>query len=132
MLGRYRSVTQDYTCLQVSFKPYTRTVRILQVEYMKVMLINVRWYAFLTDLPLRYGFSTGKIWKLAEQSHQRYGPIVRLGPRQVWVSDREAMKQILIMIDLPKVAMYAEISRDRCSPGLFGEMYARRRFWGQS
>ncbi|KIM93680.1 hypothetical protein OIDMADRAFT_35505 [Oidiodendron maius Zn] len=80
------------------------------------------WYAFLTDLPLRYGFSTGKIWRLAEQSHQRYGPIVRLGPRHVWVSDREAMKQILITIDLPKVAMYAEISRDRCSPGLFGEI----------
>ncbi|KAL2682376.1 hypothetical protein Neosp_006826 [[Neocosmospora] mangrovei] len=51
-----------------------------------------------------------------------YGPIVRLGPRQVWISDKDAMKQILLKIDLPKVAMYAEISRDRFSPGLFGEI----------
>jgi hypothetical protein len=34
----------------------------------------------------------------------------------------EAMKAILMTIDLPKVAMYAEISRDRNAPGLFGEM----------
>lgn len=71
---------------------------------------------------LRYGFATGTIWKLAENSHKKYGKIVRLGPRQVWISDRTAMKQIISSIDLPKVAMYAEISRDRFSPGLFGEM----------
>lgn len=80
------------------------------------------WYAFLTTMHLRYGFATGKIWKLVERSHKQYGPVVRLGPRQVWISDKEAMKQILLKIDLPKVAMYAEISRDRFSPGLFGEM----------
>ncbi|KAI3571068.1 cytochrome P450 [Fusarium oxysporum f. sp. albedinis] len=80
------------------------------------------WYAFLTTIHLKYGFATGKIWKLVERSHKKYGPIVRLGPRQVWISDKEAMKQILLKIDLPKVAMYAEISRDRFSPGLFGEI----------
>jgi len=32
------------------------------------------------------------------------------------------MKKILVSVDLPKVAMYAEISRDRYNPGLFGEM----------
>ncbi|KAF5585627.1 cytochrome P450 monooxygenase family 3 subfamily A [Fusarium subglutinans] len=80
------------------------------------------WYAFLTTIHLKYGFATGKIWKLVERSHKKYGPIVRLGPRQVWISDKEAMKQILSKIDLPKVAMYAEISRDRFSPGLFGEI----------
>lgn len=80
------------------------------------------WYSPFTTLHLRYGFATGKIWKVVEQSHKTYGPIVRLGPRQVWISDKEAMKQILLKVDLPKVAMYAEISRDRRSPGLFGEM----------
>ncbi|CAH0046015.1 unnamed protein product [Clonostachys solani] len=80
------------------------------------------WYSPFTTLHLRYGFATGKIWKLVEQSHKTYGPIVRLGPRQVWISDKEAMKQILLKVDLPKVAMYAEISRDRRSPGLFGEI----------
>ncbi|EXF84582.1 cytochrome P450 3A9 [Colletotrichum fioriniae PJ7] len=80
------------------------------------------WYAPLTTLHLRYLFSTGTIWKLVERSHNKYGSIVRLGPRQVWISDKEAMKQILVKTDLPKVAMYAEISRDKFSPGLFGEI----------
>ncbi len=80
------------------------------------------WYSPFTTLHLNYLFSTGRIWKLVEASHAKYGPIVRLSPRQVWISDKEAMKQILLKIDLPKVAMYAEISRDRSSPGLFGEM----------
>lgn len=80
------------------------------------------WYAPLTTMHLRWGFSTGKIWKTAEKSHATYGSIVRLGPRQIWVSDKEALKQILVRIDLPKVAMYSEISRDKLSPGLFGEM----------
>ncbi|KXH59670.1 cytochrome P450 3A9 [Colletotrichum salicis] len=62
------------------------------------------WYAPLTTLHLRYLFSTGIIWKL------------------VWISDKETMKQILVKKDLPKVAMYAEISRDKFSPGLFGEI----------
>ncbi|KAK1948679.1 cytochrome P450 [Colletotrichum sublineola] len=80
------------------------------------------WYAPLTTLHLRYLFSTGTIWKLVERSHEKYGSIVRLGPRQVWISDKEAMKEILVKTDLPKVAMYAEISRDKFSPGLFGEI----------
>ncbi|KLO97031.1 Cytochrome P450 3A5 [Fusarium fujikuroi] len=80
------------------------------------------WYAPLTTLHLRYLFSTGEIWKLVQRSHTKYGPICRLGPRHIWVSDKESLKQILSTIDLPKVAMYAEISRDRTSPGLFGEI----------
>ncbi|KAK8012845.1 cytochrome P450 [Apiospora marii] len=80
------------------------------------------WYGPLTTLHLRWLFSTGEIWKLVERSHARYGPIVRLGPRQVWISDKAAMRQILVKNDLPKVAMYAEISRDKFSPGLFGEI----------
>jgi hypothetical protein len=80
------------------------------------------WYAPLTTVHLRYLFSTGEIWKIVEKSHAKYGPIFRLGPRHVWVSDKDSLKQILSTVDLPKVAMYAEISRDRNSPGLFGEM----------
>ncbi|KAF4449235.1 hypothetical protein F53441_7454 [Fusarium austroafricanum] len=80
------------------------------------------WYAPFTTLHLRYLFSTGEIWKLVEKSHAKHGPICRLGPRHVWVSDKDSLKQILSTIDLPKVAMYAEISRDKKSPGLFGEI----------
>ncbi|OXV06037.1 hypothetical protein Egran_06197 [Elaphomyces granulatus] len=80
------------------------------------------WYANVTTLHLMYAFAKGNIWKMVEKSHQKYGSIIRLGPRQIWIADKEAMNQILRTVDLPKVAMYAEISRDRFSPGLFGEI----------
>lgn len=80
------------------------------------------WYAPFTTLHLNYAFAKGTIWKNVEDSHAEYGPIFRLGPRQIWISDKEALKVILMTVDLPKVTMYAEISRDRTSPGLFGEM----------
>ncbi|PYH34398.1 cytochrome P450 [Aspergillus neoniger CBS 115656] len=81
------------------------------------------WYAPLTTLHLNYAFARETIWKSVEKSHAQYGPIFRLGPRQVWSSDKEAIKTILMTVDLPKVTMYAEISRDRTSPRLFGEMW---------
>jgi hypothetical protein len=80
------------------------------------------WYAAFTSLHLRYMFARGTIWRYVENKHSKYGDVVRLGPRQIWVSGPAAMKEILSTVDLPKVTMYAEISRDRNSPGLFGEM----------
>lgn len=80
------------------------------------------FYAPITSLHLQYYFFTGEIWKYVEKMHQRHGDIVRLGPRHIWVSDITAVKQCLSTIDLPKVKMYSEISRDRKAPGLFGEM----------
>ena len=80
------------------------------------------WYASFTAIHLRYLFARGTVWKYAARQHRRYGSVIRLGPRQIWVSDKEALKDILLQVDLPKVTMYAEISRDRNSPGLFGEM----------
>ncbi|PYI09748.1 cytochrome P450 [Aspergillus sclerotiicarbonarius CBS 121057] len=80
------------------------------------------WYAPLTSLHLSRAFATGEIWKTVQAAHMEYGPIVRLGPRHIWIADKDAMQKILMTVDLPKVAMYAEISRDRASPGLFGEI----------
>lgn len=80
------------------------------------------WYAPYTAMHLRWLFARGTIHNYVEEMHKKYGDIIRLGPRQIWVSDKGAMKQILLTVDLPKVSMYAEISRDRSSPGLFGEM----------
>ncbi|QDS73814.1 hypothetical protein FKW77_006095 [Venturia effusa] len=80
------------------------------------------FYAPITGLHLRYYFFTGEIWKYVEKMHRRHGDIIRLGPRQIWVSDIKAVKQCLSTIDLPKVKMYSEISRDRQAPGLFGEI----------
>lgn len=80
------------------------------------------FYAPLTSLHLQYYFATGEIWKYVEKMHHRHGDIIRLGPRHIWVQDITAVKQCLSTIDLPKVKMYSEISRDREAPGLFGEM----------
>lgn len=80
------------------------------------------WYAPWTTIHLRYMFARGTIPTYVEKCHHKYGEVVRLGPRHIWVADKEAMKSILMTTDLPKVTMYAEISRDRSSPGLFGEM----------
>lgn len=84
------------------------------------------WYGPFTSLHLNYGFSSGDIWKAVEGYHAQYGSIVRLGPRQVWVADKDALKMILVKDDLPKVATYKEFSRDRYSPGIFGEMQVFR------
>ncbi|KNG51975.1 cytochrome P450, family 3, subfamily A [Stemphylium lycopersici] len=80
------------------------------------------WYAPYTAMHLRWLFARGTIYSYVEEMHKKYGDVIRLGPRQIWVSDKGAMKQILLTVDLPKVSMYAEISRDRSSPGLFGEI----------
>jgi hypothetical protein len=71
---------------------------------------------------LRWRFARGTIHEYVEKMYKQYGDVIRLGPRRIWISDKGAMKQILLTIDLPKVTMYAEISRDRNSPGLFREM----------
>jgi len=33
-------------------------------------------------------------------------------PRQVWIADKDALKQVIQQIDFPRVMMYAEISRE--------------------
>jgi hypothetical protein len=80
------------------------------------------WYAPFFTAPLQVAFSRGTVWKNVEDAHAKYGPVVRLGPRQIWVSDKLAIKEILQKQDLPKVVMYAEISREKESAGLFGEV----------
>ncbi|KAK1140044.1 hypothetical protein N8T08_010954 [Aspergillus melleus] len=40
---------------------------------------------------------------MVEKGHRSYGHIFRLGPRQIWVSEKAAMKAILQTVDLPKV-----------------------------
>jgi hypothetical protein len=80
------------------------------------------WYAPYTNIHLQVGFARGIVWKMVEQGHKKHGSIMRLGPRQIWVADKHALKQIIQQIDLPKVIMYAEISREKESAGLFGEV----------
>jgi hypothetical protein len=80
------------------------------------------WHAPFFTAPLQVAFSRGTVWKDVENAHAKYGSVVRLGPRQIWVADKWAVKEILLKQDLPKVVMYSEISREKESAGLFGEV----------
>jgi hypothetical protein len=80
------------------------------------------WHAPFFTAPLQVAFSRGTVWKDVENAHAKYGSVVRLGPRQIWVADKRAVKEILLKQDLPKVVMYSEISREKESAGLFGEV----------
>ena len=80
------------------------------------------WHAPFFTAPLQVAFSRGTVWKDVENAHAKYGSVVRLGSRQIWVADKWAVKEILLKQDLPKVVMYSEISREKESAGLFGEV----------
>lgn len=80
------------------------------------------WYTPCTNLHLQICFARGTVWKMDERGHKTFGSIMRLGPRQVWVANEDALKQVIEQVDLSKVIMYAEISREKESAGLFGEV----------
>ncbi|KAJ5716754.1 cytochrome P450 [Penicillium malachiteum] len=109
-------------CFLVSIVCFKYALGVMRAVQSPLSHIPGPWYAPFPTLYLNYAFAKGTIWKDVEKSHREYGPIFRLGPRQVWVSDSEALKVILMTEDLPKITMYADISRDRTSPGLFGEI----------
>ncbi|KYK61562.1 hypothetical protein DCS_02704 [Drechmeria coniospora] len=79
------------------------------------------WYAPWTSLPLAYLYSRGTIWKHVQSSHQKYGDVVRLGPRNVWVA-KPARDVFSKKTDFPKTAVYAELAANRHYPGLVGEI----------
>lgn len=97
-------------------------VPILQALRSPLQRIPGPWYGPFTDLHVVYAFATGRIWKDVAQYHEKYGKVVRVAPRVVWISELEAVKKALVQIDLPKVATYRDLSRDKSSVGIFGEL----------
>ncbi|PWN47599.1 cytochrome P450 [Violaceomyces palustris] len=72
-----------------------------------------------TMLPALYYYIRGEQWKYVDKLHEKYGPIFRMGSRQIYVSDKEAIRQLLAKENLPKVNWYAGLSRDPKTAGLF-------------
>ncbi|EPQ31815.1 cytochrome p450 monooxygenase [Pseudozyma flocculosa PF-1] len=72
-----------------------------------------------TMLPALYYYIRGEQWKYVDHLHTVYGPIFRLGSRQIYVSDKEAIKQLLAKENQPKVNWYAALSRDPKTAGMF-------------
>ncbi|CAJ2512514.1 Uu.00g055290.m01.CDS01 [Anthostomella pinea] len=52
------------------------------------------WYARWTDLPIKYLGLTGRKPIYIQTLHLKYGPIVRVSPREVYVADPAAAQQI--------------------------------------
>ncbi|KAE8161390.1 cytochrome P450 [Aspergillus tamarii] len=52
------------------------------------------WYTKFTDLPLRYKVVTGQRPRYVHALHEKYGPIVRIGPDEVDVSDISGAREI--------------------------------------
>ncbi|KAK1224563.1 hypothetical protein PQX77_012542 [Marasmius sp. AFHP31] len=78
---------------------------------------------------------TGKQHIVLKELHNRYGPIIRSGPNDVSVIDRDSIKEVLGSEGLPKGPAYLSSSPVGVPPPLFGtngqEHTDRRRVWGR-
>ncbi|KAI0121149.1 cytochrome P450, partial [Xylariales sp. AK1849] len=52
------------------------------------------WHSRFTRLPLKYHILAGQRMYYQHRLHEKYGPIVRIGPEEVAVADLEAFSQI--------------------------------------
>ncbi|KAL2751877.1 hypothetical protein ACRALDRAFT_2045118 [Sodiomyces alcalophilus JCM 7366] len=52
------------------------------------------WYTRWTDIVLRYNIFYGQRGQYVHQLHEKYGPVVRIGPNQVDINDINAFKTI--------------------------------------
>ncbi|KAF2140680.1 uncharacterized protein K452DRAFT_335018 [Aplosporella prunicola CBS 121167] len=52
------------------------------------------WYSHFTNLPLKSAVTGGRRIFYIDELHAKYGPIVRISPREVAVADAAAFKQI--------------------------------------
>ncbi|PWN39190.1 cytochrome P450, partial [Ceraceosorus guamensis] len=76
------------------------------------------WYAPWTSIHLMYLYYFGHAWKVHEGMHAKYGPIYRLGPRQIFISDKEAIRKLLVIDDLRKTSVYSAVARQPEEAGL--------------
>ncbi|KAI9592300.1 cytochrome P450 [Syncephalis fuscata] len=65
------------------------------------------WYTKFTLLEHMYNMATGVSWKAISECHDKYGPIVRLGPNEVSITDMDALRTILSTHKFRKGKVYA-------------------------
>ncbi|KAJ3553602.1 hypothetical protein NPX13_g10852 [Xylaria arbuscula] len=67
------------------------------------------WYARWTDLPSKYYWVDGRKAPYIHDLHQKYGPIVRVGPREVYTADPQIAKTVFrIKNEFPKSSWYLD------------------------
>ncbi|KAI1047008.1 hypothetical protein LB505_013600 [Fusarium chuoi] len=95
------------------------------------------WYTHFTHLILKYHILAGNRVHYIHAVHQRYGPVVRVSPGEVAVSDPEAFSKIhKIGSGFLKSAWYDAVTPDR-EPGIFvmrdpHQHAARRRLFARA
>ncbi|CVK86923.1 related to benzoate 4-monooxygenase cytochrome P450 [Fusarium proliferatum] len=95
------------------------------------------WYTHFTHLVLKYQILAGNRVHYIHELHQRYGPVVRVSPGEVAVSDLEAFSKIhKIGSGFLKSAWYDAVTPDR-EPGIFvmrdpHQHAARRRLFARA
>ncbi|KAM0419156.1 hypothetical protein ACHAPD_002707 [Fusarium lateritium] len=95
------------------------------------------WYTHFTHLVLKYHIVTGNRIHYVHSLHQRYGPVVRLSPHEVSISDAEAVAAVhKIGAGFLKSAWYDGITPGR-EPGIFAmrdphQHSARRRLFARA
>ncbi|KAJ9477290.1 Isotrichodermin C-15 hydroxylase [Pseudozyma hubeiensis] len=77
------------------------------------------WLLHCTMIPALVHYVRGTQWQYVDKMHEQYGPLFRLGSRQIYVSDKHAIRQLLAKENLPKVNWYASLSRDPKTAGMF-------------
>jgi cytochrome P450 len=96
------------------------------------------WYTHFTHLVLKWHILAGNRVHYVHSLHQRYGPIVRVSPEEVAVSDLEAFSKIhKIGSGFLKSAWYDGITPNRREPGIFvmrdpHQHAARRRLFARA
>ncbi|KAI0114408.1 cytochrome P450 [Nemania sp. FL0031] len=67
------------------------------------------WYARWTDLVAKYYWVTARKPAYIHDLHLKYGPIVRVAPREVYISNSEAIQRVFkIKNEFPKSKWYLE------------------------
>ncbi|KAI8641354.1 cytochrome P450 [Parasitella parasitica] len=76
------------------------------------------WSRFIDFPKFIYNRPSGTSYKAILGFHDKYGDVIRLGPKLIAVADKEMIKQILVTDDFPKATIY-EVFQKRGSHTLF-------------
>ncbi|KAI1419089.1 cytochrome P450 [Xylaria sp. FL1777] len=69
------------------------------------------WYAGYTELVAKYFWVTGRKASYIHNLHLKYGPIVRVGPREVYIADPKAIQKVFtIKNEFPKAQWYLDFA----------------------
>ncbi|KAF2969507.1 hypothetical protein GQX73_g4036 [Xylaria multiplex] len=88
------------------------TILLFFISSLRDPLSNIPgpWYARWTGLVANYHWVSGRKPSYIHELHQKYGPIVRVSPREVYITDLEAVRRVFsIKNEFPKTKWYLDL-----------------------